>query len=58
MSSLEVVEAFGRAWAVLCAGDRVAQRWRYDWDGGHIRGVDVFKLRDGKITENLSYVKG
>jgi ketosteroid isomerase-like protein len=40
------------------AGDRVVQRWRYDWDGGHIRGVDLFKLRDDKITEKLSYVKG
>jgi len=34
------------------------QRWRYDWDGGHVRGVDLFKLRDGRITEKLSYVKG
>src|SRR5271170_5447792 len=42
----------------FAAGDRVVQRWRYDWDGGHIRGVDVFKLRDDKITEKLSYVKG
>jgi len=40
------------------AGDRVVQRWRYDWDGGHVRGVDLFKVRDGKITEKLSYVKG
>src|SRR5580693_5949597 len=37
--------------------DRVVQRWRYDWDGGHIRGVDLFKLHDGKITEKLSYIK-
>jgi ketosteroid isomerase-like protein len=42
----------------FAAGDRVVQRWRYDWDGGHVRGVDLFKLRDGKITEKLSYVKG
>jgi ketosteroid isomerase-like protein len=112
MSALDVVEAFGRAWAghdldaamaflsddcifdstgpapdgsrhvglaevrrawepifedassrfeaeeTFSAGDRVVQRWRYDWDGGHVRGVDLFKLRDGKITEKLSYVKG
>jgi ketosteroid isomerase-like protein len=38
--------------------DRVVQRWRYDWDGGHVRGVDLFKLRDGRITEKFSYVKG
>jgi ketosteroid isomerase-like protein len=112
MSALEVVEAFGRAWAAhdldaamqflsddcildatgpapdgsrhvgpaevrrawgpifddlssrfeaeetFSAGDRVVQRWRYDWDGGHIRGVDLFKLRGDRITEKLSYVKG
>jgi ketosteroid isomerase-like protein len=40
------------------AGDRVIQRWRYTWDGGHVRGVDLFKVRDGKIAEKLSYVKG
>lgn len=40
------------------AGDRVVQRWRYSWEGGHVRGVDLFKVRDGKIAEKLSYVKG
>jgi ketosteroid isomerase-like protein len=40
------------------AGDRVVQRWRYSWDGGHVRGVDLFKVTDGKIAEKLSYVKG
>ena len=40
------------------AGDRVVQRWRYSWDGGHVRGVDLFKVRDGKVAEKLSYVKG
>jgi ketosteroid isomerase-like protein len=40
------------------AGDRVVQRWRYSWDGGHVRGVDLFKVRDGRITEKLAYVKG
>ncbi len=38
-------------------------RWRYAWanaDGspGHVRGVDVFRVRDGKVAEKLSYVKG
>ena len=42
----------------FAAGDRVVQRWRYSWDGGHVRGVDLFKVRDDKITEKLSYVKG
>jgi ketosteroid isomerase-like protein len=42
----------------FAAGDRVVQLWRYSWDGGHVRGVDVFKVRDGKVTEKFSYVKG
>ena len=42
----------------FAAGDRVVQLWRYQWDGGHVRGVDVFRLRDGKVAEKLSYVKG
>jgi len=24
----------------------------------HIRGVDLFRVRDGKVAEKLSYVKG
>jgi ketosteroid isomerase-like protein len=42
----------------FAAGDRVVQLWCYRWDGGHVRGVDVFKVRDGKVSEKLSYVKG
>lgn len=37
---------------------RATVRWRFDWDGGHVRGVDVIKVRDGKLAEKLSYVKG
>ena len=40
------------------ADDRVVQRWRYDFDGGHVRGVDLFRIRNGKVAEKLSYVKG
>ncbi len=40
------------------AGDRVVQRWRYSWADGHIRGVDVMRVRDGLVAEKLSYVKG
>jgi uncharacterized protein (TIGR02246 family) len=40
------------------ADDRLVQTWRYDWDGGHIRGIDVITVRDGKISAKLSYVKG
>ena len=47
----------------FACGDRVTGLWRYSWtneDGteGHIRGVDVFRVRDGKVAEKLSYVKG
>jgi ketosteroid isomerase-like protein len=42
----------------FAAGDRVVQRWRYAWADGHVRGVDLFRVRDGKVAEKLSYVKG
>jgi len=64
--------AIRRAWAPIfedpsslfdaeetfAAGDRVVQRWRYTWAGGHVRGVDLFRVRDDKVAEKLSYVKG
>jgi ketosteroid isomerase-like protein len=44
------------------AGDRALIRWVFHWgsgaDAGHVRGVDVMKVRDGKVAEKLSYVKG
>jgi ketosteroid isomerase-like protein len=48
---------------LFVAGDRGTVRWIYHWiDGtgmtGHIRGVDVFRVREGKVAEKLSYVKG
>jgi len=42
----------------FAAGDRVVVRWRYDYGGGHVRGVDVFTVRDGLVAAKLSYVKG
>lgn len=47
----------------FAADDRATVRWRYTWrnaDGseGHIRGVDVFRVREGKVAEKLAYVKG
>jgi hypothetical protein len=42
----------------LAADDRAVVRWKYDWGDGHVRGVDVVRVRDGKIAEKLSYVKG
>jgi uncharacterized protein (TIGR02246 family) len=44
---------------VLVAGtDRAVLQWRYSWSGGHVRGVDLMRLRDGQIAETLAYVKG
>jgi ketosteroid isomerase-like protein len=46
---------------VIVAGDRCVVRWRYTWEeagGGAVRGVDVMRVRDGRIAEKLAYVKG
>ena len=43
---------------MVIAGDRAAVRWRFDWGSGHVRGIDLFKVRDGKVAEKRSYVKG
>jgi len=45
------------------ADGRCVMLWRYDWvdllgQAGHVRGVDIYRLRDGLIAEKLSYVKG
>lgn len=40
------------------ADSHVVQRWRYEWTGGHVRGVDLFTVEDGMVTEKLAYVKG
>jgi hypothetical protein len=42
----------------FATGPRLVQRWRYDWDGGHVRGVDVIVVENGKVTQKLAYVKG
>ena len=48
---------------IFSLGLRCVMRWRYDWVDeagikGHVRGVDIFKLKNGSISEKLSYVKG
>ena len=47
---------------MIVAGDRATVRWVYrksrngrPW---HLRGVDVFTVRDGKVAAKLAYVKG
>jgi predicted SnoaL-like aldol condensation-catalyzing enzyme len=53
---IDIEEIFG-------LGNRCVMRWRYSWvdasgQPGHVRGVDIFKERDGLLIEKLSYVKG
>jgi hypothetical protein len=48
---------------MFAVDDRCTVRWLYRWTGpdgtpGHVRGVDVFRVRDGKVAEKLAYVKG
>ncbi len=48
---------------IFAVDDRCTVRWRYtftssDGSPGHVRGVDVFKVREGKVAEKLAYVKG
>ena len=55
-AQIEIEEIFG-------FGERCIMRWKYIWvtmEGGkgHVRGVDIFRVRSGSIREKLSYVKG
>ncbi len=46
---------------LIVTGDRAVAPWRYRWTqdgGGHVRGVDLFRVRGGKVAEKHSYVKG
>lgn len=50
-ANFEAEDTFG-------AGDRVVQLWTYTWATGHVRGVDIFRVRDELVCEKFSYVKG
>lgn len=41
----------------FAAGDRVVQLWRFVSAERVVRGVDVFRVRDGLIAEKFGYVK-
>lgn len=48
---------------IFSLGMRCIMRWRYDWvdetgKKGHVRGVDIFQVKNGFICEKFSYVKG
>ena len=53
---IKIEEIFG-------LGFRCIVRWRYDWldsngNPGHVRGVDLYQVKNSLICEQLSYVKG
>ena len=53
---IDIDEIFG-------LGNRCIMRWKYTWvdaagTQGHVRGVDIFQVREGLISEKFSYVKG
>jgi len=68
------VVAFWRGWftrnpdarfeteEIILSADRAIVRWIYhkarDGQPWHLRGVDVFTVRDGKVAAKLAYVKG
>jgi hypothetical protein len=47
---------------IFALENRCVMRWVYDWReaglAGHVRGVDLYTIRGGSISEKLSYVKG
>lgn len=43
---------------VRAIGNHGVVRWRFSWRDGHVRGVDVIRLRGNLVAEKLSYVKG
>ncbi len=53
---IEIEEAFS-------SGYRCIVRWKQEWVNKagvnrHIRGVDIFQVKDDLICEKLSYIKG
>jgi hypothetical protein len=46
---------------VVVAGERATIRWRLFWGDGpedSVRGVNLMRVQEGRITEALGYVKG
>jgi len=47
---------------VIISGDRAIVPWVYhkmrNGQPWHLRGVDIFTVRDGKVAAKLAYVKG
>lgn len=55
-------DAFFEAEDVFASGNRCVVRWIYrktkNGEPWHLRGVDVFRVVDGKVAEKMAYVKG
>jgi steroid delta-isomerase-like uncharacterized protein len=55
-------DALFEAEEMFAVEDRCVVRWIYrktrDGQPWHLRGVDVFRVRDGRVAEKLAYVKG
>jgi ketosteroid isomerase-like protein len=55
-------EAHFDAEEVIVSGDRAVVLWIYrkmrNGQPWHLRGVDIFKVREGKVAAKLAYVKG
>jgi hypothetical protein len=50
-----------KAEEISATGDRGIIRWQLRWserEADRIRGVNIMRVRDGKIVEGLGYVKG
>ena len=74
LTGKQAVSAFWKTWLsanpdaafeteeTIVAGDRCTVRWIYrktrDGKPWHLRGIDVFTVRDGKVAAKRSYVKG
>ncbi len=48
---------------IFSAGSHCIMRWKYSWvdsagQKGHVRGVDIFREKEGLLSEKFSYVKG
>jgi len=55
-------DAHFEAEEVIVSGNRAVVRWVYrkprNGQPWHLRGVDIFTVRDGKVAAKLAYVKG
>jgi ketosteroid isomerase-like protein len=55
-------DAFFEAEEIFATGDRCVVRWIFrttkEGKPWHLRGVDIFKVKNEKVAEKLAYVKG